>query len=893
MEQVAQNCVSGTRISPHKMPQVSRITKFVLLVTVLLWINNTLVKAQCSAVAPYICINTNPVASNVTTTTVDISGMVATSHWAWMQQVGVVFSTSSNPTLSSNMGIRLGTVTTSPNGGTMGAITITGLAPGTTYYLRAFGTYNNTTESATNYGAQITFTTLPAGPIAMTTTAASAIGPTSASTGGSVTILSGSPTITERGVVYSTTINPTTITGTKVISGAGTGSFTSNLTGLASSTTYYVRSYSIDNLGNVYYGSNETFTTSFQVSGIISPFSLSPAWYFGRGAVYTFPSGSFPAVPPGPTISSVSTNTSASVESSTSVSFRDGAVALYTNTMQAYNRGQTAQGTFIRNFASETPVTTCGGSATAGGVAFPDPANNATNDAFYLIIANDLTGGACANHGINRYRFTGTGTTVAYNAGALNMAGSDSSSEALTAGTDGAGGYWVVSHDQRSNNNFYVWHYTASGMSAPVRYTPATSAPVGITNSGGFLRFSPCMDKIAFAGFGGAISVYSFNKTTGVIGPEIAYKSPAGKYGLEFSPDGTKIYHSGQGTQVQWFLISNPATTGTVAGSNSWTMQMGPDAQIYTSGVGNSDIQAVGMISDPNSNSPGHTPMTLTGTGSVFRGLTNISWLSPQLPTINTVITDCTVDFSYLFQNYFNDDVTVKPGSYHWDFGDASSGTGPAPTHTYATGTNSWNVTLTFRDSCCNQLWTATTVVNTSCTILPVSLISFKGHQEPEGNVLYWATGSEKNNDFFEIMKSDDGINFYSIGKITGTNQASGISNYTFTDYSNNNKSVSYYYLVQYDQDGTATKSTIISIRSPFATPVVSPNPSSGNFTVSLPYDKAVTVTVLDMLGKTIETKTMTENTPFVIVGEYLSTGAYIISVVTEDNTFFYKVIKE
>ena len=854
-----------------------------LLTVAFLSLNNHSAKAQCSSGVPYLCITVNPTSSGVTTTTVDISTITGTSSWQWLDRVGVVWSTVANPTLTTNGGIQMVTLPASSTmTGSMPAFTITGLAPGTTYYLRAFATYSYPTESTSWYGTPITFTTITAGPIAMTTTPASLIGPTSATSGGSVTIMSGSPTIVERGVVYSTVTNPTVLSGTKVISGAGTGTFTANITGLTSSTTYYVRSYSIDNLGNVYYGANNSFTTSFQVSGVISPFSLSPSWHFGAGASYTFPSGSFPAVPPGPTLGT--TTTSDLVETSTDVSFRSGASAMYSNTMVAYNGTNTA----VRALTTDG---TCGGSSTGGGVSFPDPANDASNDAFYMVVGNDLTGGYCAGAGVNRYRFTGTGTSVTTGSTPVNMASSAISSEAITAGTDGAGGYWVVTHDQAANNNFYVWHFTASGVSARATYTPATSATIDITTSGGYLKFSPCMDKIAFAGFGGAVTVYNFNRTTGAVGTELAAITGVGKVGIEFSPNGQRVFYSGQGDAVRWFLISNPATGGTVTGSNSWTMQMGPDAQIYTSGV--QSASTVGVVNDPNGAAT-HTAISLPSGKQTYRGITNIAWLSPQLPRINYVSSGCnTYDFSYVFKNYFNDDITIKNGTYSWNFGDLTTGTGTNPTHTYPVGINSYNVTLTFRDSCCNQLWTATTTINTTCVTLPASLISFKGTKDLDGNILYWATSSETDNDYFEIMKSDDGINFYSIGKVKGTNQASGVSNYNFTDYSGNTKSVSYYYLAQYDTDGKVTKSELIVLRSVAYTPVVSPNPSNSNFTISLPYDKTAEVTVLDMLGRVIEKRTMQENSTFVTVGDELSKGSYVISIVTENDSFFYKVIKE
>jgi hypothetical protein len=92
----------------------------------------------------------------------------------------------------------------------------------------------------------------------VTTTAISAITSSGAASGGNVTA-DGGATVTERGICYSTTANPTTAN-SKVTSGSGTGTFTASMTGLAANTTYYVRAYAINAQGTAY-GSQVSFTT--------------------------------------------------------------------------------------------------------------------------------------------------------------------------------------------------------------------------------------------------------------------------------------------------------------------------------------------------------------------------------------------------------------------------------------------------------------------------------------------------------------------------------------------------------------------------------------------------------------------------------------------------------
>ena len=71
-----------------------------------------------------------------------------------------------------------------------------------------------------------------------------------------------SGTISERGIVYGTSINPT-ITNTKIQSGAGAGSYTINITTppLSANTQYHIRAYAIDNVVGVIYANNISIIT--------------------------------------------------------------------------------------------------------------------------------------------------------------------------------------------------------------------------------------------------------------------------------------------------------------------------------------------------------------------------------------------------------------------------------------------------------------------------------------------------------------------------------------------------------------------------------------------------------------------------------------------------------
>ena len=96
----------------------------------------------------------------------------------------------------------------------------------------------------------------------VTTSAVSQITETSAEAGGHVTS-DGGAVVTERGVVYGKSPNPTisNLNNTIRPCGSGMGEFTYNMTDLQPSTTYYVRAYATNDVGTAY-GEEESFTTN-------------------------------------------------------------------------------------------------------------------------------------------------------------------------------------------------------------------------------------------------------------------------------------------------------------------------------------------------------------------------------------------------------------------------------------------------------------------------------------------------------------------------------------------------------------------------------------------------------------------------------------------------------
>ena len=97
------------------------------------------------------------------------------------------------------------------------------------------------------------------GTVSISTTEATSVTATSATIGGNITDDGGRP-VTARGICYGTSQTPT-IDGDHTEDGSGSGTFSHNITGLSSSTTYYARAYATNRNGTYYSSNIVSFTT--------------------------------------------------------------------------------------------------------------------------------------------------------------------------------------------------------------------------------------------------------------------------------------------------------------------------------------------------------------------------------------------------------------------------------------------------------------------------------------------------------------------------------------------------------------------------------------------------------------------------------------------------------
>ena len=292
---------------------------------------------------------------------------------------------------------------------------------------------------------------------------------------------------------------------------------------------------------------------------------------------------------------------------------------------------------------------------------------------------------------------------------------------------------WVIVHEWDSNG-FLAYLVDSTGVNASSVISNVGSSHRGNGNaffprpsSTGQLKASPDGSRLALAfnffpaPFNGKVEIFDFDNATGVVSNPLAFSLPANNfsnvYGVEFSPDGTKLYISRPAARrIDQYNLSAGSSADiwnsrTVIGSSAamfGSLQLGPDGKIYcalsitqdpNNLIGNPFI---GAINNPNVLGAAcnytDSAVFLNGKGSFF-GLPTFmqSHFYPQIKY--DYLSTCLGDSTFFFITNANNADSVL-----WTFDDSLSGsfntsTDFNPVHLF-TDTGIYNVELTKYTGC-------------------------------------------------------------------------------------------------------------------------------------------------------------------------------------------------
>jgi gliding motility-associated-like protein len=396
----------------------------------------------------------------------------------------------------------------------------------------------------------------------------------------------------------------------------------------------------------------------------------SNTWYFGTKAGLDFSSGAPVAITNGQLTTS---------EGCATISNSDGVLKFYTDGITVYTKNHTV----MKNGSGLMGNS----SATQSAVVAPHPGDTSV---FYIFtidaVQNGLKNGL--RYSIVDMRLDGGNGTVT----TKNILLYTPSAEKVTAIKHGNSiDFWIISH-RFGNDEFVAYKLTKAGLNLTPIISKVGTPHVGGTsgnpivngkgNSQGYLKASPKGDKIALAIIkSGLFELFDFDNKTGKLSN--AQKSPVsipGAYGVEFSPDGSKLYLSSyypNGSVYQYDMQAPNIFTSRVVLTTGNTsvrfgaIQAGPDGKLY---IARRNWGSIDVINNPNAKG---TACDYKRNQIGLKGRTS----KIGLPTfIQSYFRKDTLKCSFSYQGLCVKDsfkffVTTNYGveNFLWDFGDNTS----------------------------------------------------------------------------------------------------------------------------------------------------------------------------------------------------------------------------
>ncbi len=252
-------------------------------------------------------------------------------------------------------------------------------------------------------------------------------------------------------------------------------------------------------------------------------------WYFGNGAGIRFNSDKPPVT--------LKNGELFTEEGSSSISDKNGNLLFYTNGVKVWDSNHKLM---------ESGTSLAGGiSSTQSAAIVPDPSNE---NKYYIFTTDEKAGGRGLSYSIvDMSKRIGKGNVVIAN---RFLYGPVSEKLAVTKHANGKD-YWIITH-QWNTNNFAAFKLTDKGVvkAATISAVGQQHMDYGSGNKGeaiGQLKVSPDGRLIASAMCyvkNNTIELFKFNNESGEITAWTEIPTNGYAYGVEFSPNSTKLYVS-------------------------------------------------------------------------------------------------------------------------------------------------------------------------------------------------------------------------------------------------------------------------------------------------------------------------------------------------------------
>ncbi len=171
---------------------------------------------------------------------------------------------------------------------------------------------------------------------------------------------------------------------------------------------------------------------------------------------------------------------------------------------------------------------------------------------------------------------------------------------------------------------------------------------------------------------------------------------------------------------------------------------------------------------------------------------------------------------------------------------------------------------------------------------LPVELTSFTASSTGDLVKLNWSTATEINSYLFEIQRSSDNNNWFTVGDIQANGNSNSVKNYEYTDVSVSGGKY-YYRLKQIDNDGAFEFSEVVEVEvgipTTYSISQNYPNPfnPSTKINYSIPTSGKVSICIYSITGELVQT----------LVNEQVEAGNYSVEFNGSNlasGTYFYRI---